>query len=725
MANIKISELNPLTTVADTTVFPTVSAGNNYKLTGTVLKTYVRNSFSLATPATANLGGALNYVPSTGVFTFTPADKTNLVNNGKTLQLGTDGALTAPGRINLGTTDNIGYESFTNSNLIPYLGSKRKLSGLLKQEYANSNFTNLISTKIVDGVFSINEPSNTTTKSVRYTGYIKNPGLASQDFSFTIENPTAGDDDVTISITTEGWYVDSLGAITPGSRINTTVWGDIPGGQVQGPVTQSWDDLSADAQVEMVKVTIELKNVPALGQFNISWSSESGSSSNNFSGLAFTNLTNLVESIASDADIRVLSGSNTWKFGTDGSLTLPSAGKIVNNNKEWLFNDTDGTLSSKMFLANAGSYGTTGYSFTGDGGLDTGMFSAGDGQIQFYSNTVKVAEIASGNLTISGHPTIEGVTSTGATGTGKLVFDNAPTFSGAVTVSNGDQSTSSTTGALIIAGGVGITRNLFVGGAVSIAGKALVGTDANVMDWLNAKVIISQADTGHTHTYNMGLVGEAVAHATDTNIWGIGVYGRGNSNGAVRGGGILGDGGVTNTADTAAAVGVCGYADDTHAGGINVGLFGSASNSATGNYALYMNSGDIYGAGSQTWYLNGALSFNGTSVVTVPTLKVKDVRDTVYAATFASTFTPDAANGAIQNVTLTASITINAFANPVSGQTVTLILTQGGSGSYTLTSSMKFAGGLKTLSTTVGSVDLLTITYTGSVYYASLVTGFV
>jgi len=37
---------------------------------------------------------------------------------------------------------------------------------------------------------------------------------------------------------------------------------------------------------------------------------------------------------------------------------------------------------------------------------------------------------------------------------------------------------------------------------------------------------------------------------------------------------------------------------------------------------------------------------------------------------------------------------------------------------------MKFAGGLKTLSTAVGSVDLLTITYTGSVYYASLVTGF-
>ena len=195
-----------------------------------------------------------------------------------------------------------------------------------------------------------------------------------------------------------------------------------------------------------------------------------------------------------------------------------------------------------IFKAAEGGTGTTGYSFDGDGGFDTGMFSSADGYLQFYSNNTKVVEITGGNITLLGHPTIEGVTSTGATGTGKLVFDNTPTFSGTVTTS---------------------------------------------------------------------------------------------------------------------------------------------------------------------------------------TLTVKDVRDTVYAATFASTFTPDGANGALQNVTLTGGITINAFANPVAGQTITLILTQGGSGSYTLTSSMKFAGGLKTLSTAVGSVDLLTITYTGSVYYASLVVGFV
>ena len=265
MANIKISELPSLATLVDTTVFSTVSAGNNYKLTGTVLKSYVRDSISLASPATASLGGALGYAPTTGIFTFTPADKTNLVNGSATLQLDSDGKATLPGHV------------------------------------------------LVEGVTS--------------TG-----------------------------------------------------------------------------------------------------------------------------------------ATGTGKFVFDNAPTF------------------------------------------------------------------------------SGHPTIEGVTSTGATGTGKFVFDNAPTFSGNVTTS---------------------------------------------------------------------------------------------------------------------------------------------------------------------------------------TLTVKDVRDTVYTGgSTTGTITPDCTNGAVQTITLTGSITLNAFNNPVSGQSMTLIITQGGAGSYTLTSSMKFAGGLKTLSTAVGSIDLLTISYIGTTYYASLVTGF-
>ncbi len=103
---------------------------------------------------------------------------------------------------------------------------------------------------------------------------------------------------------------------------------------------------------------------------------------------------------------------------------------------------------------------------------------------------------------------------------------------------------------------------------------------------------------------------------------------------------------------------------------------------------------------------------------------LSSIRETVYALTYGATLTPNAANGSVQTVTLTGSVTINAFTSPVSGQTITLILTQDATGSRTLTSTMKFAGGAKTLSTAANAIDILTISYIGTTYYASLSKGF-
>ena len=113
------------------------------------------------------------------------------------------------------------------------------------------------------------------------------------------------------------------------------------------------------------------------------------------------------------------------------------------------------------------------------------------------------------------------------------------------------------------------------------------------------------------------------------------------------------------------------------------------------------------------------VAFNGI-------MTVKDVRDTVYTGgSTTGTITPDCANGDIQTITLTGSITFNAFANPAAGQTLSMIITQPASGGpYTLTSTMKFAGGFKTLSTAAGAIDMLHVSYIGGTYYASLVTGY-
>ena len=153
--------------------------------------------------------------------------------------------------------------------------------------------------------------------------------------------------------------------------------------------------------------------------------------------------------------------------------------------------------------------------------------------------------------------------------------------------------------------------------------------------------------------------------------------------------------------------------------------FGTGATTNSNTKAINIGTAGV--SGSTTNITLGSSVSGATSTTTInSSLKVKDVRDTIYSSgSTTGTITPDCANGAVQTITLTGSITLNAFANPVTGQTMTLIITQPASGGpYTLTSSMKFANGLKTLSTAASAIDMLTISYIGTTYYASLVTGF-
>lgn len=107
-------------------------------------------------------------------------------------------------------------------------------------------------------------------------------------------------------------------------------------------------------------------------------------------------------------------------------------------------------------------------------------------------------------------------------------------------------------------------------------------------------------------------------------------------------------------------------------------------------------------------------------------LNLKDYSETVYTGGSATgTITPDVANGNVQSITLTGSITFSAFSNAAAGQSMTMIIRQPSSGGpYTLTSTMKFAGGTKTLSTTADAYDIMTVFYDGTNYFASLSTNF-
>jgi hypothetical protein len=119
----------------------------------------------------------------------------------------------------------------------------------------------------------------------------------------------------------------------------------------------------------------------------------------------------------------------------------------------------------------------------------------------------------------------------------------------------------------------------------------------------------------------------------------------------------------------------------------------------------------------------GNLSITG--VANIGNLQLNKFQETVYAiGTTSGTITPDLNNGSIQTMTLNGNITLNSLGNAVAGRSMTLIITQDGTGNHTLTSSMLFAGGIKTLSTGANAIDVVSVFYTGSSYYATLSKGY-
>ena len=82
------------------------------------------------------------------------------------------------------------------------------------------------------------------------------------------------------------------------------------------------------------------------------------------------------------------------------------------------------------------------------------------------------------------------------------------------------------------------------------------------------------------------------------------------------------------------------------------------------------------------------------------------------------------ANGSIFTMTATGNLTISSVTGATAGSSATLIITQDGTGSRLLTSTMKFAGGGKTLSTTPNAIDIISLFYDGTTYYATLSKGY-
>lgn len=173
-------------------------------------------------------------------------------------------------------------------------------------------------------------------------------------------------------------------------------------------------------------------------------------------------------------------------------------------------------------------------------------------------------------------------------------------------------------------------------------------------------------------------------------------------------------------------------------GGTNVTT--SVTEDSAGNASLTIDATDtgITDVVSDTTpQLGGNLDVNGNSIVSVSngnipitpngtgqvqTTNLRYDEDIHDLGTTGGTITPDVANGNVQTITLNNNLTFSAFSNPIAGQSLTLIIDTNGT-SRTLTSTMKFAGGNKTMSTT-DTFDIMTVFYDGTNYFANYVTNF-
>lgn len=143
-------------------------------------------------------------------------------------------------------------------------------------------------------------------------------------------------------------------------------------------------------------------------------------------------------------------------------------------------------------------------------------------------------------------------------------------------------------------------------------------------------------------------------------------------------------------------------------------------NASTGNEDLRTDTGLHYNP--STGRITAADGYFTT--LAAGTISLAGAQDSIAGLAYAATISPDASSATVRTITLTGNVTFNAFTNPISGQSLTLIITQDATGSRTLSSTMKFAGGSKTLSTAANAIDILTVSYIGTTYYASLAKGF-
>lgn len=185
-------------------------------------------------------------------------------------------------------------------------------------------------------------------------------------------------------------------------------------------------------------------------------------------------------------------------------------------------------------------------------------------------------------------------------------------------------------------------------------------------------------------------------------------------------GNIIGNGQALTSINGANVTGEVSFAAVANSvAGANVtGAVASATSATTAGTVTTAAQPNITSTGTLT-----SVSISGTA--TIGNIAMTKFNETLPASVNTSTsISPDMSTGSIFRFTANSNFTFNGLTNAVAGSSATIIITQDATGSRTLTSTMKFAGASKTLSTAAASIDIIGVFYDGTTYYASLTKGY-
>ena len=179
-----------------------------------------------------------------------------------------------------------------------------------------------------------------------------------------------------------------------------------------------------------------------------------------------------------------------------------------------------------------------------------------------------------------------------------LVYDEETNDAFEIWTSDGDGLGTDTQLISIPSGGAEITilndltvnNNLSIDNNLSVTGVLLAGSSANSSDFPEAKLIVSNGDTGANSSSKIGMAMEAAADLDGALA--IGIYGQATSNGTASATAGYFVGKRSNSADTGSTTGFTAVSFLPHAGGDNIGLYVRASNGAN-NYAVDIQDGDF------------------------------------------------------------------------------------------------------------------------------------